>query len=163
MYSLIAETVGTYYWCEAFALRGTRKLRRFCVLGQRGLVEYAAKKIQQVYSLVQLEGAKRNETIGWQYGVIISLRDALHERRKAEIQDPTYHEQMIASVYRARHDLKTSYRVGSSDARAVFDVDGFDRGKVYPWVLKGMASPLEAIQIVTQDKPERYEVEDAED
>lgn len=163
LYSLVSETIGTYYWCETFALRGTRKLRMFCILGQRGIVEYAAKKIQQVYSLIELSAAKRNETIGWQYGVIISLRDALHERRKTEMLDPAYHEQMIASIYRARHDLKTSYRVGSSDARAVFDVAGFDRGKVYPWVLRSLATPLEAIQLVTADKPERYEVNDAKD
>jgi len=160
MYSLIAETIGTYYWCEAFALRSTRKRRRFCLLGQRGLVEYAVKKTQQVFTLIQLEGARRNETIGWQYGVIISLRDALSERRKEELLDPTYHEQMIASIYRARHDLKTAYRVGNSDARAVFDIAGYDRGKVYPWVLKNLATPLEAIQLVTQDKPERYEAKD---
>lgn len=163
MYSLIAETIGTYYWCESFALRGTRKLRKFCILGQRGLVEYAAKKIQRVFIQIQLEAAKRNETQGWQYGVIISLRDALHERRKTELLDPVYHEQMIASIYRARHDLKTAYRVGSSDARAVFDIAGFDRGKVYPWVLKSLATPLEAIQIVTQDNPEHYEEYNAKD
>ena len=156
LYSLVAETVGTYYWCEAFVMRG-RKRRQFCILGQRGIVEYAAKKIQQVYNLIQVTAAKRNETVGWEYGVIMSLRDSLHERRKAEILDPVYHEQMIASIYRAQHDLKTSYRVGGSDARATFDVAGFDRGKHYPWILKDLATPIEALEIVMKDFPARYQ------
>ena len=162
MYSLIAETIATYYWCEAFTLRGTKKLRSFCVLGQRGLVEYAAKKIHQVYLRIQIEAARRNETIGWQYGVIISLRDALHARRKTELEDPVYHEQMIASVYRARHNLKTAYRVGHIDARAVFDIDGFDRGKHYPWILDSLLTPIQVMDL-SPSEAQQYEAPDAKD
>lgn len=158
LYSLVAETIGTYYWCETFVIRGSRSNpRQFCILGQRGIVEYAAKKVQQIYQLIHLTAAKKNESMGWQYGVVIALRDTLHARRKEEMLDPLYNDQMMSSIYRARHDLKNSYKVGASDARAVFDIAGFDRGKEYPWDLRKLATPLEAIQITTKDNPERYE------
>lgn len=155
LYALVVDTIGAYYWCETFLLRST-KPRRFCMLGQRGLVDYAAKKAQQIYQLIQLTAAQRNETIGWQYGAAISLRDALNARRNVEKLDPLYSEQMMASIYRARHDLKTAYKVGEADSRAVFDIDGFDRGKVHPWKLEKMLNPLEAIRAATVDNPERY-------
>lgn len=154
LYALIADTLGVYYWCETFMLRH-KKPRRFCILGQRGLAEYAAKKIQQVYTLVQLTAAQRHESIGWEYGAVVSLRDALNARRIEERNDPEYSEQMMASVYRARHDLKTSYKVGHTDARAVFDIDGFDRGKVHPWNLSKVYNPLEALRYI-KEHPERY-------
>ncbi len=155
LYALLADTLGVYYWCETFILRARGTPRRFCMLGQRGLVEYAAKKVQQIYNLIQVTAAKRNETIGWEYGSVISLRDALNTRRREEIVDPAYSEQMMASVYRARHDLKNSYKVGHSDARAVFDIDGFDRGKTHPWQIGKMHNPLEALQYVAEN-PGRY-------
>lgn len=156
LYAFVADTLAVYYWCEMFLLRNT-KPRKFCVLGQRGLVEYTAKKIQQIYNLIQLTAAERKETIGWQFGAVVSLRDALNARRKHELQDPAYSEQMMASIYRAQHDLKTAYKVGNSDSRAVFDIDGFDRGKVHPWNLGKVLNPLEAITYVRHN-PERFGV-----
>jgi hypothetical protein len=158
LYALLADTLGVYYWCEVFTLRGF-KPRKFCILGQRGLVNYAAKKIQQIYNLIQITAAQRRETIGWQFGAVISLRDALNTRRKAEILDAAYNEQMMASIYRSRHDLKTSYKVGHSDARAAFDIAGFDRGKVHPWDLAKLYNPLEAIRLI-HENPERYGLKD---
>jgi hypothetical protein len=160
LYALLAETLGTYYWCETFMHRNTRP-RQMCLLGQRGLVDYTAKKVQQIFTLIQLTAAKRNETIGWQYGAVVSLRDALNTRRKQELLDPLYGEQMMSSVYRARSDLKNAYKVGHSDTRAVFDIAGFDRGKVHPWNLEKLYNPLQALRYI-KENPGRYGESDAE-
>ena len=158
LYAFVADTLAVYYWCEMFSLKGT-KPKRFCLLGPRGIVEYAAKKVQQIYNLIQITAAERKETVGWQYGAVASLRDALNDRRIRERADSAYSDQMMASVYRTQHDLKTAYKVGVSDARAVFDIDGFDRGKVHPWKLEKLLNPLEAMHAVRTD-PKRYGVTD---
>ena len=142
--ALIGQTVGTYYWCDVFVER-RRKPRTFCVIGQRGLVEYAAKKIDAILRLVEKAAAQNNETIGWQFGVIVSLRQALHEKRETERKDPRYHEQMAASTYRARRELKHSYKVGESSAKATFDIEGYNRGKDHPWLVSNFQSPIEVL------------------
>jgi len=143
--ALIAESVSVYYWCEAFVERKHRP-RTFCIIGQRGLAEYAAKKIAQVLHLIEMTAAKRNETIGWQYGSTVSLRTALKERREKENGTPEYQHQMSVSVYRARKELTHAYRIGTSDARATFDSAGFYRGKEYPWDLSKIRSPIQVLE-----------------
>lgn len=138
---LIVETISVYYWCEAFTLRG-KLPKKFCVLGQRGLAEYAAKRATDILRLIELAAATRDETIGWQYGAVMSLRDTIHKRRDAEQESSIYQEQMTLSVYRARKVLKQQFRIGNSDARATFDIAGFNRGKSFPWDLSTLRAPL---------------------
>lgn len=146
---LIAETISVYYWCESFVLRG-KPPKKFCVLGQRGLAEHAAKRTTDILRLIEHTAAARDETIGWQYGAVMSLRDTIHKRRDAEQDRSIYQDQMTASVYRARKVLKQQYRIGCSDARATFDIAGFNRGKTFPWDLSTLKDPLTVLDNYSQ-------------
>jgi len=157
--ALIAETVAAYYWVDAFIERRKRP-RTFCVIGQRGLAEYAAKKIDAVLRLIERSAAQNNETIGWQFGAAVSLRNTLHEKRESERKDPRYHEQMAASVFRARRELNHSYKVGQSQAKATFDIDGYNRGKAVPWSETSFQSPIQVLDrfAYTLNNPEEINV-----
>lgn len=144
MMALLADTLATYYWCEAYYDPHV-KPGAFCMIGQRGLSEYAAKRCYDAFDLLCEVRNKHSETVGWQYGAVMSLRTALEARRKEEMKKPEYMDQMSISVYRVQRNIKHSYKVGTADARATFDTDGFDRGKETPWDLSKFQSPTDVL------------------
>lgn len=142
--ALLAESIAAYYWCDAF-IENRRKPRTFCIIGQRGLAEYAAKKIDAALRLIERTAAENNETMGWQFGAAVSMRNTLHERREEEMKDPRHHEQMAASIFRVNRSIKHSYKIGESSAKATFDIEGYNRGVITPWRANSFQSPLQVL------------------
>jgi len=137
---LIVDILSTYYWCEGYYDPRT-KPGTFCIIGQRGLSEYTAKRCFDTLELLERVREKHEETIGWQYGAVMSLRQSLEKRREYESTFSEYLDQMSVSIYRVRRNIKSNYKIGQSDARATFDIDGFERGKQTPWELEKFMPP----------------------
>ncbi len=143
--ALVAETIAVYYWSEAFCddYRGQR--RAFCVIGQRGLSEYAARAIHKVVEHIYDEANNLHENWGWKFGSAVALRDALRLRRDKETEFPEYQEQCNVSTYRAKRQLNHNYKVGSKDTPVNFEIDGFARGRRQVWTLKQFLTPVQVL------------------
>jgi hypothetical protein len=140
--ALLAETIAVYYWSEAFA---ESRPMRICIIGQRGLAEYAAKATNAVLALIDKNALALQETEGFQFGSVVSLREALRLRREKEQRVPEYMDQCNVSTYRAKHSLGKYYKVGVKDVHAHFDVDGYHRGTKQVWTLKQFKTPIEVL------------------
>jgi hypothetical protein len=79
--ALLAESIGVYYWCELFT---EGRPMRLCLIGQRGLVEYAGRAYAAVHALIEKQVSMLAETEGFKFGTVVALRDALHARRSNE-------------------------------------------------------------------------------
>lgn len=138
--SLVAETLSIYYWCEAFVDKRRAQKISFCVIGQRGLSEYVAKAVPQVLLLIN-----QQESWGYKFGLVVSLREALRKRRDTEITRPEYMDQCNASTYRARKQMNHNYKVGVVDQPVEYDLEGFKQGKARTWTLAEFKTPIEVL------------------
>lgn len=140
--ALVAETIAVYYWSESFA---EGKPTRLCIVGQRGLAEYAAKASVAVISLIGVQAERIQETLGFKFGTVIALREALRHRRDGEQRKPEYMDQCNVSTYRAKRSIDKHYKVGVKDIAATFDMDGYQRGLKQIWTLKSFKTPIQVL------------------
>jgi hypothetical protein len=140
--ALVAETIAVYYWSEAFA---EGRPIRLCVVGQRGLAEYAAKAAMAVITRIDMQTERIKETLGFKFGTVIALREALRHRRDGEQRRPEYMDQCNVSTYRAKRSLDKHYKVGVKDIAAQFDGDGYQRGLKQIWTLKSFKTPIQVL------------------
>jgi hypothetical protein len=143
--SLIGESLAVYYWCEWFL--DTRHGRRlnFCVIGQRGLSEYVATIVPKVVSHLSTKAQALNESWGYQFGLAVSLREALRARRDVEMRHPEYMDQCNVSTYRAKLRRDHTYKVGVRDVPVEYDMDGFRRGRKRDWSLTQFKTPIQVL------------------
>ena len=140
--ALVAETIAVYYWTEAFA---DGRKHQLCIIGQRGLAEYAAKATSAVLALIDKQIEQLQETAGFGFGTVIALREALRLRREGEQRRPEYADQCNVSTYRAKSTLDKYYKVGVKDVKANFDIDGYHRGLKQVWTLNKFKTPIEVL------------------
>lgn len=143
--SLIGETIAVYYWCEWFFNTRHGHRKQFCVVGQRGLSEYVATITPKIIEKVSKRAISLNEEFGYQYGAVVALREALRDRRDAELQRPEYMDQCNSSTYRARKQLNHLYKIGARDHKVDFDLDSFRRGRCEVWTLTQFKSPIDVL------------------
>jgi hypothetical protein len=145
--ALVAETIAVYYWSEAFAEGGQTRQQRstLCVVGQRGLAEYAATATSKILAHLDKIQDRLQETEGFRFGCVIALRDALRLRRDRENTRPEYQDQCNVSTYRAKRTLDKYYKVGVKDVPTQFDIDGYQRGLKQIWTLNGFKTPLQVL------------------
>lgn len=142
--ALVADTIAVYYWCESFLDR-VKKDKIFCVMGQRGLAEYAARKTEAVLRQLTKKAEESGESWGWKFGTTCALRDMLRDRRQEEQKDAVYMDQLNASTYRAKKELEHAYKVGIRDVKAHFSVDDYKRGRGQVWTLKKFQTPIHVL------------------
>lgn len=146
--SLVADTFAVYYWCEAFAERRkshdnhVRMCRKLCVMGQRGLADYAARATEIVLRQLKKRAEEAGEDVGYQFGAVTALRESLRERRVGEQSRPEYMDQLNVSTYRAKRELAHKYKVGVVDARATFEMGSYERGMLQKWSLDKFRDPI---------------------
>ena len=143
--AFVAEVLAVYYWCESFcdSTRGQR--RAFCVIGQRGLSEYAAQATHKVVAHIGRHAEGLQEHWGWQFGSACALREALRVRRDTEVRQPEYMAQCNISTYRAKKQLHHNKQKKTKDTPITFDLDGFKRGKQQVWTLTQFKTPSQAL------------------
>lgn len=154
--ALVAETLAVYYWSESFA---EGKPIRICIIGQRGLAEYAGKAASAVIDRIHVQTERLQETTGFKFGTVIALREALRHRRDIEQRRPEYMDQCNVSTYRAKRSLDKHYKVGVKDIATQFDIEGYHRGLKQVWTLANFKSPIQVLDTYARRNDVRVEGE----